>query len=315
MIKTLLIIILTTVFVSAIAQNKFVEEDSLFNSIWDNPEAIESKSNWDLDLYTYRYLGDQELTAIREYYGKGLLKNKRGEIKRQYISYYYLASGFSFNIDIEKWFSETGELTHMFNHTTGIQLYGENLPFLKFKYAARKKADSIVQTMFTKDFYKNHIPFCSECVIVEYKYKGAYLSDYARYFEIVPINPKGITFHYPIIFDNTLFRSQINITFDTSLNIIESHPNLNEINNYAIDTDFNQAYKIADSLGYIDDSPYKHDSRLIYNDSDYYWVFPKVISTKEYGGGASGESESLIINTRTLEISREKHDWLVNKCD
>jgi len=291
-----------------LAQDNKWESDSLFDRIWNDPNAVELETSLErsdkLCLFkrkyctkgtiVYRYIDNHKWYAIQEYYGK-----KRKDVKRQYVSYRAHRTG------IERIYSEDGKLEKVFNHSTGEQLYGEKLPYYDFVISAREKADSIVKSMFTEEFYNMHIPFCSDCIYIDYQ------NNSVKYFEEAPINPTGIRFYYPIYMSDTIFDRQVSIEMDNSLNIISSNPQLGEIASYEFSLDFDSAYAIADSLGYIDESELKYQPYMRYKDGDYYWVFPKVTNYKYSHHVGIGKGVYYMINVKTQSIKTEDFDILI----
>ncbi len=296
------------------AQDNKWESDSLFERIWNDPNAIESELSLERTdkicffkrkyctkgVIVFRSIENNKWTAVQEFY-----KKRRRNPKRKYISYW------SNRIGIERIYSEDGKLEKVFDNSTGAQLYGEKLPYYDFVVSARKKADSIVQTMFSKDFYNKYIPFCSDCILIDYDYKDEMFDSSVRYFEEIPIQPKRIRFYYPIYINDTVFDRQISIKMDTLLNIISSSPQLGEIKNYEFLLDYDSAYDIADSLGYIVDSKRKRPAFLKFEEGDYYWVFPKA-TFYEYSHGSGIEKGVFYkINVRNQSVKTEDYEYLI----
>jgi len=295
-----------------LAQDNKWESDSLFDRIWNDPNAVETETFLErtdkLCLFkrkyctkgtiVFRYIGNW--WVIQEYYGK-----RRKGVKRQYVSYRSHRTG------IERVYSKDGKLERVFDNNTGEQLYGEKLPYYDFVISARKKADSIVKLMFTEEFYNAHIPFCSDYIFIDYNYNGDRFGSSVNYFEEIPIKPKSIRFQYPIYINDTIFDRQVNIKMDTSLNIISSDPQLGEIENYEFSLDFDSAYAIADSLGYIDESELKKEPYLRYREGDYYWVFPKVTFYEYCCGRGTEKGIFYMINVRNQNIITEEYEYLI----
>jgi len=296
------------------AQDNKWESDSLFERIWNDPNAIEAELPLErtdkLCLFknkyctkgviVYRSIENGKWTAVQEFY-----KKRRRNPKRKYLSYW------SNRIGIERIYSEDGKLEKVFDNSTGKQLYGESLSYYDFVKSARIKADSIVQTMFSKDFYSMHIPFCSDCIIIDYHYKDERFGNSVHYFEEIPIQPRRIRFYYPIYINDTIFDRQVSIEMDTSLNIISSNPQLGEIKNYEFLLDYDSAYCIADGLGYIVESKKKKPAYLRFEEGEYYWVFPKV-NFYEYSHGNGIEKGVLYkINVRNQSVKKEDYECLI----
>jgi hypothetical protein len=159
--------------------------------------------------------------------------------------------------------------------------------------------------MFTEDFYNAHIPFCSDCIYIEFQ------DNSFSYFEEIPEKPTNIRFYYPIYMNDTIFDRQVSIEMDNSLNITLSNPKLGEIVNYEFSLDFDSAYAIADSLGYIDESELKYQPYLRYIDGDYYWIFPKVTNYKSSHHIGTGKGVYYMINVRTQSVKTEDFDILI----
>ncbi len=297
-----------------LAQDNKWENDSLFDRIWNDPNAVEKESSLELTrklclfrrryctkgTIVYRSIENDKWTATQEYY-----KKRRRKSKRKYVRYFGKRTG------IERVYSEDGKLERVFDNNTGEQLYGEKLPYYDFVMSARKKADSIVKTMFSEEFYNTHIPFCSKCIYIDYKHKGDWLGSSVRYFEEIPIKPMSIRFQYPIYINDTIFNRQVNIEMDTLLNIISSNPKLGEITNYEFSLDYDSAYAIADSLGYIDESELKKEPYLRYKEGDYYWVFPKVTFYEYCCGRGTEKGIFYMINVRNQNIITEEYEYSI----
>ena len=292
-----------------LAQDNKWESDSLFDRIWNDPNAVETERALEVTrklcffrrkhyctkgTIVYRSIENYKWTVIQEYYGK-----KRKGVKRQYVSYRAHRTG------IERVYSEDGKLERVFDNNTGEQLYGEKLPYYDNVISARRKADSIVKLMFTEEFYNAHIPFCSDCIYINFQGRVF------NYFDEIPESPTSIRFNYPIYINDTIFDRQVTIETDKYLNITLSNPKLGEIANYEFSLDFDSAYAIADSLGYIDESELKYQPYLRYIDGDYYWVFPKVTKYEYSHHVGIGKGVYYMINVRTQSVKTEDLDILI----
>ena len=289
---SIVIVILILCFNNTIkAQNTDWVNDSLFFSIWENPESQESI----IDHTVYRTLGDKKLCAIREFYDK-----KRKRIKRQYVSYQSLAYG------IESRFSKKGELTYVFDNSLGVQLFGTKLSFNEYRVLAKSKSDSIIKKMFPNQFIKNNIRFSSDIVYLDYKLENNFFTYSVHLFDELQYPPTCIRFYYPFNFDGKLFTRQVFIEFDTSLNIVESFPPIDLIDNYEFNIEYKSALIKAKELGFINNS--KTKKPFLHFDSDYIWYFPMM---KLYEKSKFENGVYLKINAKTNEISYENYEVII----